>query len=154
MQIRVQVPIEGSVEEIWKVITDIENSASRVSAIEEIEILEKPPSGLLGLKWRETRTMFGKSATEVMWITDARENEFYDVRAESHGTVYQSRLSITEEDGGCVLKLDFGGQPQAFTAKLMSAALGWMFKGATKKALLKDLEDLKSVVETRSTSDS
>ena len=102
MQIRVRVPIEGSVEEIWKVITDIENSASRVSAIEEIEILEKPPSGLLGLKWRETRTMFGKSATEVMWITDARENEFYDVRAESHGTVYQSRLSITKEDGGCV----------------------------------------------------
>lgn len=149
MRISVQVPIEGTAEKIWQTITDIENSATTVSAIEQIEVLETPESGLVGLKWRETRTMFGKSATEVMWITEASENEFYDVRAESHGTVYQSRVSIVDEGGRRILKMDFNGEPQGLMAKLMSATLGWMFKGATEKALLKDLEDLKSVVESR-----
>lgn len=147
MQIRVQVSINGSREEIWKVITDIETSVDKISAIDAIEILDKPESGLVGLKWRETRTMFGKSATEVMWITDVVENQSYDVRAESHGSVYESRLSIGEEGDNHILKMDFDGQPQTLLAKLMMITMGWMFKGATEKALKQDLEDIKAAVE-------
>ncbi|MGB5402113.1 MAG: SRPBCC family protein [Thermoanaerobaculia bacterium] len=147
MQIRVQVSINGSREEIWKVITDIETSVDKISAIDAIEILDKPESGLVGLKWRETRTMFGKSATEVMWITDVVENESYDVRAESHGMVYLSRLSISQEGDSHILSMDFGGEAQTFMGKLMSVTMGVFFKGATQRALLQDLEDLKAVVE-------
>jgi len=147
MQLSVQIQIDGSREEIWKVITDIENCADRISGIEEVEILEKPEAGLVGLKWKETRTMFGKSATEVMWITDVVENESYDVRAESHGAVYSSKLSIVEEGGSLILRMDFGGEAQTFMAKLMSAIMGMFFKGATEKAMLKDLEDIKAAVE-------
>ena len=148
MNITVQVPINGSREGIWEVITDFENWTDTMSAIEEIEILEQPESGLVGLKWKETRTMFGKSATEVMWITDVVENESYDVRAESHGAVYSSKLSIVEEGGSLILRMDFGGEAQTFMAKLMSAAMGVFFKGATKKALLQDLADVKAAVES------
>ncbi len=69
MKLKVEITINGTKEQIWKVITDIEGSVETISAIEKIEILEQPESGVLGLKWEETRTMFGKSATEVMWIT-------------------------------------------------------------------------------------
>ena len=147
MKMSAQVSIQGSREEIWKVITDIENCTERISGIEELEILERPESGLLGLKWRETRTMFGKTATEVMWITDVDENQSYDVRAESHGSVYESRLSIGDEGNHHVLKMDFDGQPQTLMAKLMMITMGWMFKGATEKALKQDLEDIKAAVE-------
>jgi uncharacterized membrane protein len=147
MQMTVQVPIEASAEAIWQVITDIENASQRVSAIEEVEVLEKPAAGLVGLKWRETRTMFGKTATEVMWITDAVENESYDVRAESHGSIYESTVSIAEESGVRILRMEFGARPQNFIARLMSATMGWMFKGATEKALLQDLQDLKTAIE-------
>ena len=75
-----------------------------------LKFSDKPESGLVGLKWRETRTMFGKSATEVMWITDVVENESYDVRAESHGMVYLSRLSISQEGDSHILSMDFGGR--------------------------------------------
>jgi len=147
MQLSVQIQIDGSREEIWKVITDIENCADRISGIEEVEILEKPEAGLVGLKWKETRTMFGKTATEVMWITDVVENESYDVRAESHGSVYRSKLSIALKDSVHVLRMGFGAEAQSLIVKLMSAIMGVFFKGATKKALLKDLEDIKSAVE-------
>lgn len=147
MKMSAQVSIQGSREEIWKVITDIENCTDRISGIEKIEILERPESGLVGLKWRETRTLFGKTATEVMWITDVVENQSYDVRAESHGSVYESRLSIGEEGDNHILKMDFDGQPQTLLAKLMMITMGWMFKGATEKALKQDLEDIKAAVE-------
>jgi hypothetical protein len=91
--------------------------------------------------------MFGKTATEVMWITDVVENESYDVRAESHGSIYESTVSIAEEGGARILRMEFGARPQNFMARLMSATMGWMFKGATEKALLKDLEDLKAAIE-------
>jgi hypothetical protein len=85
-----------------------------------------------------------------MWITDAKEYSFYKTRAESHGSVYITIVSITEEEGKAFLNMEFKGEPQTFGAKFMSFIFGPMIKGATKKALLKDLNDIKTVAESRS----
>src|SRR5206468_7266412 len=85
MIVEAQVTINGSKAAIWAAITNIENASETMSGIENIEVLEKPASGLVGLKWRETRMLFGKTATAEKWITDAAENEFYKTRAESDG---------------------------------------------------------------------
>ena len=98
----------------------IEGAADAIRGIEKVEVLERPDTGLVGLKWRETRTLFGKTATEVMWITDAVESEFYQTRAESHGSVYVSRLSIAEGESGVTLTMGFEGTPQTAAAKLTS----------------------------------
>ena len=147
MNIEVQVTIQGSKEEVWRVITDIENSPGTISGIKEIEILEKPEDGLVGLKWKETRTLFGKTATEVMWITDVNEYESYKTRAESHGAVYITSLNLSEQDDNTLLTMTFGGEAQTLGAKLMSATMGRLFKNATKKALIQDLNDIKAAVE-------
>ena len=150
MQLSTEITINASKQAVWQVISDIENWSNTIEAIELIEILEQPQSGMLGLKWRETRTMFGKKATEVMWVTEAVENSHYKTRAESHGAIYISTISLQEQDGSTVLTMSFDGTPQTFGAKVMSALMGWMFKGATKKALAKDLEDIKRVAESKS----
>ncbi len=147
MKIEVQTDIAGSKEDVWRVITDIDGCADTIRGIEKIEILERPDSGLVGLKWRETRKMFGKIATEIMWITDVKEHEYYQTRAESHGSVYVSTLSIAERDSGVTLTMRFGATPQTLASKIMSATLGRMFKGATVKAVREDLHDVKVAVE-------
>jgi hypothetical protein len=147
MKVRVQIPIEGSKEDIWKVITDIENATSRISGIEKVEIHHQPDEGVEGLKWTETRTLFGKTATETMWITEAEENHYYKTRAESHGAIYLSTMEISEEKGQRFLSMELASQAQSFGAKVMSVLLAPLFKNATKKALLKDLEDIKAAVE-------
>jgi hypothetical protein len=38
-------------------------------------------------------------------------------------------------------------QPQSIAAKLMAIPMGLLFKGVAKKALLQDLNDIKSAVE-------
>jgi uncharacterized membrane protein len=143
----VEVTINGSKEDVWNIITDIENSPKTITGIEQVEILEKPGDGFVGLKWRETRTLFGRTATEIMWITDAVENEMYRTRAESHGAIYITNLSISEEDGEIRLTMEFDGSPQTFSARLMGAITGVFFGNATKNALKQDLLDIKAAVE-------
>ena len=147
MTISVQIQIDVSKEKIWQVIADIENSTNVISGIEKIEILEKPSDGLVGLKWKETRTMFGKTASEIMWITDAEEPSYYRTRAESHGAVYITELRITERESSSILTMTFTAEIVKLGAKIMWAMMGFMMRGSTKKALQQDLNDIKAAAE-------
>jgi hypothetical protein len=146
MVVEAQVTIHGSKAAIWAAITDIENASETISGIENIEVLEKPAHGLVGLRWRETRMYFGKPATVEKRITDAAENEFYKTRAESDGFVFFSTMSISESSSGVTLTSSHDSKPQGIVAKLKSMPMP-LFKGMVKKALLQDLNDIKAAVE-------
>ena len=147
MEASVSVEINSPKESVWKTITDFDNAVNVLSGIEKIEVLEKPVESLVGFKWKETRIMFGKSATEIMWVTDSEENSFYKTRAENHGAIYESQLSISENDGKSTLTMSFKGTPQSFMAKVMSFLMSPFFKGATVKAIQQDLNDIKTHLE-------
>jgi len=141
------VSINASKETIWKKITDIEHSADFIDSIEKIEIFDNPANSLIGFKWKETRTMFGKKATEIMWITEAEENIFYQTRAESHGSLYITRVEISEQENSSALSMELNAKAVSIGAKIMMILFGLLFKGATRKALLQDLTDIKNTVE-------
>ena len=147
MIVEAQVTINGSKPAIWAAITNIENASETISGIENIEVLEKPANGLVGLKWRETRTLFGKSATVEKWITDAAENEFYKTKAEDGGFVYLTTKSISESNGGITLTETHESEPQGIVAKLLSIPMRLLLRGVAKKYLLQDLNDIKAAVE-------
>ena len=146
MIVEAQVTVNGSKTAIWAVITDIENASAIISGIKNIEVLEKPANGLVGLRWRETRILFGKPATVEKWITDAAENEFYKTRAEDGGFVFLTTKRISESSGGIALTESHESKPQGIVARLKSIPM-FLFKGVIKKALLQDLDDIKSAVE-------
>jgi hypothetical protein len=146
MIVEAQVTVNGSKAAIWAVISNIENASEIISGIENIEVLEKPANGLVGLKWRETRMLFGEPATVEKWITEAAENEFYKTRAEDRGVVFLTTLRISESSGGITLTSSHDSKPQGIVARFMSIPM-FLFKGVAKKALLQDLNDIKSAVE-------
>lgn len=147
MEIKAEVIINAPVENIWKAIADIENSADFISGIEKVEILENPGNGLVGTKWEETRTMFGQTATEIMWITDAEVNKYYKTRAERPGVVYISGLNLEDLGGSSKVTMQFDAEISSFGMKIMSAITGIFFKKATRDAIQQDLEDIKKYVE-------
>src|SRR3954454_12197464 len=124
MIVEAQVTINGSKAAIWAAITNIENASEAISGIEKIEVVEKPASGLVGLKWRETRMLFGKAATADKWITDVAESEFYKTRAESDGFVFLSTISISEGSGGMTVTSSHDSIPQTVGARLMAIPMG------------------------------
>src|SRR6185503_19356486 len=138
MLVEAQVTINAFKAVIWAAITNIENASEIISGIEKIEVLEKPANGLVGLRWRETRMLFGKPATVEKWITDAAENEFYKTRAEDGGFVFLTTMSISESRSGMTLTSSHDSKPQGIVAKLMSIPMGLLFKGVAKKAILQD----------------
>lgn len=147
MKIEITVAIEGSKTAVWKKITDIENAADTIGGIDKVEVLENPGDGLVGLRWRETRTMLGKTATEEMWIIDAAENEFYQTRAESHGCVYLTTMSVAGDGEKSSLTMSHQIKPQVFVAKIMAPLMGFVFKRTIRKVILQDLNDIKASVE-------
>lgn len=149
MIVEAQVTLNGSKAATWSAIADIENAAEIISGIESIEVVEKPALGLVGLRWRETRMLFGKAATVEKRITDAVENESYKTRAESDGFIFLSTIRISEGAGGITLTSIHDSQPQGIASKLMSIPMALLFKGVAKKALLQDLIDIKAAVERK-----
>jgi hypothetical protein len=156
MKVDCKIPVNASKEAIWAVIADYEHMVDHIQAITKVEILERPtsPPSLVGLKWIETRTMFGKEATETMWVTESVENEYYTVCAESHGCTYNSKMYIAsinqngKDQENCV-GMSFEGEAQSLCSKLMMWTLGWMMVGETKKQFMNDLRDIKTIAEKK-----
>lgn len=149
MRVTVETEIDAPRADVWRLVTDIENAPATIQAIEKVDVLERPPTGLAGLKWRETRTMFGKTATEVMWVTNAVEGSHYETRAESHGSVYKTRIALHDRNGRTGLAMTFEGEPRSVGATIMWGLTGFLFRGATRKALAKDLADIKAALERK-----
>lgn len=146
MTIKAETKINAPIDKVFEVFADIKGAQDRITGITKIDILSDAKSGI-GTKWRETRIMFGKEATEVMEITDLQKNAFYTVEADSHGTKYKTIYEFeSQDDGSTIVKMIFEGKPYTFGARLMG--IMWFFlKGATTKALEKDMIDLKKYCE-------
>ena len=160
MKIDCKLPVNASKEAIWAIIADYEHMEENITAITKVDILERPTSkdSLVGLKWTETRTMFGQEATETMWVTESIPNQYYQTRAESHGAIYISRMYIStekKEDGTeqNFVGMGFDGEARSFCSKVMMFLMGWMMVNATKEALMKDLEDIKALAERKDDTD-
>ena len=120
-----------------------------MTGIQSIEILDKPASGLVGLKWRETRMMFGKPASVDKVVIEAAENDFYRTRAQEGGFVFITTKSVAEGPGGATLTERHETIPQGFMPRLMCIPMRLFFKGVAKKAVLQDMNDIKAAVERK-----
>ncbi|MCW8091869.1 SRPBCC family protein [Alteromonas sp. ASW11-130] len=143
------IDIAESRDAVWRIVSDIRNAASVISGIKNIEILEaSDASSIIGTKWKETREWMGRDAIEVMWITDASAPSFYESRAESHGSIYVSRIELELTPGGTRLSMSFSCNPQTFMARIMWMLTGWMAKTSLRKIIDQDLEDIKVAAES------
>ena len=147
MKAEAEIDIAAVKEIVWESITDIEGSKDFISGIKDIEVLEKPADSFAGFKWRETRTMFGKEATEIMWVTEAEKNKYYKTRAESHGAIYRTIVSIEEIKDGCTLRMEFESEAVSVAGRLMNLLFGGIMVKSTRKMVMEDVEDIKKFVE-------
>lgn len=138
--------IRSTREVIWAVICDIANAAKIIRGVERIDVLDRPRDGLVGLKWRETRRLFGKPVAVEKWITQAVENEFYETRAESDGFVFVTTMRLSPAGDGVTLTSSHDSRPQGLVATLQAIPMKLLFKGVIRKAILEDLKDIEAAV--------
>lgn len=146
MRVEAQITIKGNKKSVWSVITNIRGASEIISGIKAIEILSEPASGLVGVKWRETRMYFGKPAAIDKLVTDAVEYTFLKTRAEMDGFIFLTTMSLSDSDENILLTSSHETKPQGIIAKIKSLPMIF-FRGILKKAIQQDLSDIKRVVE-------
>ena len=139
--------INAPLEKVFEVFTDFSNAADRIDGIKSLDLLSDAPIGK-GTRFRETRVMFGKEATEEMEITDFQPNESYRVEAESCGTHYVTDYTFRNDGTATIVELSFAGNPVSLMGKLMSPMFFFM-KNTLRKCLEEDLSCLKKFIENQ-----
>lgn len=142
--------INAPVPKVFQVATDLANAPQWSTQIRKMELLTNGPVGV-GTRFRETRVMFGKEASEEMEITGFQPNRSYTLGCCNHGCQYTTVLSFDEESGGTRVTMKFGAVPQSFFAKALGFLMGPMMKGMLTKCLKQDLSDLKATCEKSGT---
>ena len=147
-QITASKHFSAPLETVWEVMADLENAADRIQAIVKLEILTDGPVGQ-GTRFRETRIMFKKEATEEMEITAWSPPNSYTTEADGCGCHYTTVINCEGDGDGTKVTISMSIVPTSTFGKIMGALMGWMMKGAGAKAFAKDLEDLKVFVESQ-----
>lgn len=146
MIVHAEIDISAPIGKVFSVFTDLTKIEEHINGIQSITVLEGSAQMEVGTKWKESRIMFGKEATEVMWVTALTPTKNYIVEAESNGMKYRSEYVFTEKSNGTRVQMTFTGEPQTFASKLFNIIFFFM-AGVTKKALYQDMVDLQKVCE-------
>lgn len=136
-------------DQVFALATDLAGAADRVDGIESIELLTEGPFGV-GTRWRETRQMFGKPATEEMEVAALEPGRSYTTEAASHGCRYVSGFTCKSDGEGTQASLFFEGHPTTLSARVLMivmAPLNWLMMRQVRKLLAEDLADLRRAAE-------
>jgi carbon monoxide dehydrogenase subunit G len=137
--------ISAPPERVFAVISDFARAAERIRGIDRVEMLTPGPVGI-GTRFRETRTMFGRPASEEMTVASFDPPRGYQLLAESHGSRYETEFDLSPVEGGTQLRMRFRALPQTLLAKILARLL----RGMTKKIAAlcaADLDDVKAAIE-------
>lgn len=135
-------------EKVFARATDFPNAANIIQGIEKMEMLTEGPVEV-GTRFRETRKMFGKLATEEMEVKTLDPPRMYALGAESHGSRYHTEFRFEPVGDGTRVTMEFQGEPLTMFAKVMTVMMKPMMKSMAKLCA-KDLADLKAAVEADS----
>ena len=141
--ISVNQEFKGPIEKTWSTLIDLEQYPGRVKSYETIEWLTPKKSGV-GAKWKQTRTVYGKSHTQTIEVVEWSEPTSFAMTATEAGATYLTRYSIGESKDAetSVVSASFEVQPNNLFSKLFVKLIGKKLLGSTREALQNDLSDL------------
>ena len=139
--------INAPVEKVWDVLTDIPNAARRLSGIDDVQMMTSGPYAV-GTRWRETRTFFGRTATEEMWVRFNDPLRSTVIEASNGGVDYRSTWRLREIGSEKTeLVFDFTAKsPDKAVANAVATVVGPLGLRATSKAMEQDVDDIAHAV--------
>lgn len=142
---------------VWDIVSDIDGSPRVMRGIEQVERIPGPGGAIIegyheGSAWRETRRMFGQSASEDMVVTQVDPEHSTTIETVAADMRYITSFHLEETPGGgTVLTFEFSGdQPRQRGARQLALDIvGAVGRAVTKRIMAKDLTDIASAAEAR-----
>ena len=130
-----------SPEVAWDVITAIAAYPDRVGSYVSVEPLTAVPLRL-GSSWRQTRTVFGRSHSQVLEVSEWDPPRAMTTTASESGARYVMRHRLERDGDGTLIEVRFGAEPTNLLAALVQRLMGRRLIASTREAMQRDLADL------------
>jgi len=147
MKIHVSAYINAPVHDVFTASIDLDQLTERIPHIESIERVTDGPVGL-GTRFRETRIVMKERHTEEMEFTTLEPHQGDTLHASSCGCADVTTCRFEPEGHGTRMSMDMTATPLNTVARATAGVMGLFMKGAMRKALQRDLESLKSSIES------
>jgi carbon monoxide dehydrogenase subunit G len=154
MQVEVHHETAAPADVAWAVMTDLERSAAVLSGVTRIERLDDGTGFDVGTRWRETRTVLGREASEELAVTAIDHADRRCVlEADNRGTHYVSTMAATPTPTGALLQMTLESRDGGFAGRLRARTIGRAVEGMTRSALEQDLRDVAAAAEADAAAD-
>ncbi|WP_226344102.1 SRPBCC family protein [Agilicoccus flavus] len=140
---------DAAPDRVWAALTDIEHAEENLSAVTRIERLTDGPYRI-GTRWRETRTMLGKSETQEMEVVALEALGMTQIRSVSEGAEYTTTFTLTARHPGTTLTMAFEGVPDQDASglkRLANKVMAPLGARVERKAVESDLDDIVAAAE-------
>jgi carbon monoxide dehydrogenase subunit G len=132
--------IAAPVADVFAMFTDLERLPGRVKGITRVEKLTPGPVGL-GTKYKETRVVFKREATETFEFTAFEPGKRYEMVANSCGAEYRCDFRFAPDVAGTRVDVTFQSRAVSLWAKLFSP-LARLLMGTMRRLIEDDLNDM------------
>ncbi|MBX9626344.1 MAG: SRPBCC family protein [Gemmataceae bacterium] len=133
--------------ETFAVFSDLDHAAGRIAEIVRIEKLTPGPVGV-GTRFKETRVMFGREATETFEFTEYTPGVAYAFVGVNCGVEYRCRFAFAPEGAGTRVDVTFRTRALNLWAKLFTP-LAYLMRGMMRRCMARDLDQLRAAAEAR-----
>lgn len=133
-------------EQAFAVLSNMPDAPNVIEGISRVEMLTPGPIGE-GTRFKETRVMYGREATEEMEITEYRAPTRLVVEAENYGAHYRTIYSVEPEAAGAKVTMEFSAEPVSLFAKIFNALFARRMMAGLTSVMAKDLADAKRAAE-------
>ncbi|MEV6278107.1 SRPBCC family protein [Nocardia sp. NPDC051832] len=149
-EIQLNQHIKATPAAVWAVLTDLDSAATTLTGVLSLERVSGEGYAV-GTRWRETRKMMGKEATEEMWVAEVEPERRTVVKANSRGADYTTCFTLTPSGDGTDLSMIFGAESDTSSvlAKLLMKVFSGIATKATEKMMAQDLRDIAAAAEAR-----
>ena len=134
------IEMAASPEKVFAALSNMAEHENLIEATIKMEVLTDGPV-VVGARFRETRVMCNKEASEEMEITDFDPPHLYVTEAHSHGAHYISTWTVKPQGDGALVERKFEGRTK-FLMSIWMVPMGLLLKRVMCKALRADLESI------------
>jgi uncharacterized protein YndB with AHSA1/START domain len=146
-QITIVRTILAPVKTVFQTISRPERFSQAIPDIIQTEILSSQQYGV-GTRFRETRTMNGRTAVAEMEVAEQVEDQLIRLDAEMGGTLWSTRFTLRPQGPSVDLEMQMTAQAKNMLSRLITP----MLMSMVTKAMVADMDHVKAYCEKTGTS--
>ena len=138
-----RIHIAAPADEVFTIVSEPHRQAEYVPAVQSVEYLGSEGFDGLGTRIRETRAQGGSTlVTELEVVEYDREARHARMVADTHGTIWDTRMSVVPEGDGCVLEMAMDARGSTWSKRLLNR----LMRGFFRRGIREHLESLRDAL--------